>query len=186
MLNLFNSVKKSEQAFLFFFSLFAGILSIWDLSIDLSRDTHFLHILLEGVVVVVSLVVLVKIVSQLIDKERSENNHLKEKVSDLEKESFLLRSDIKKFKQESKNYATGISDLIDVQFKEWGLSKSEKDVALLLIKGLSLKEIASIRNTAEKTVRHQAGIVYEKAQLDGRAQLSAFFLEDILNISQSE
>lgn len=180
MINLFNSIKKSEQAFLFFFSLFAGLLSIWDLSIDLARGTHFLHILLEGTVVLVSLAVLFKIVTQLMKTERDLKNHFKDKASYLEKESFILRADIQKYKLESNKYATGISDLIELQFRDWNLSKSEKDVALLLIKGMSLKEIASIRNTAEKTVRHQASIVYEKSQLEGRAQLAAFFLEDIL------
>jgi hypothetical protein len=53
-------------------------------------------------------------------------------------------------------------------------------VALLLLKGLSLKEIAAIRVTTERTVRAQARSLYSKAGLTGRAALSAFFLEDLL------
>jgi len=53
-------------------------------------------------------------------------------------------------------------------------------VALFLIKGISLKEVAELRGTSEKTVRHQASTIYAKAALNNRAELSAFFLEDLL------
>ncbi len=42
------------------------------------------------------------------------------------------------------------------QFTNWGLSPSECDVALLLIKGLSMKEISLAREVKEKTIRQQA------------------------------
>jgi len=45
---------------------------------------------------------------------------------------------------------------------------------------MSLKEIAEIRNTAEKTARVQSMAVYSKSGLGGRSELSAFFLEDLL------
>ena len=52
--------------------------------------------------------------------------------------------------------------------------------ALLLLKGLSTREVAAVRSTSERTVREQARSVYVKAGLTGRAALSAFFLEDLL------
>lgn len=52
--------------------------------------------------------------------------------------------------------------------------------ALLLLKGLSHKVIAEVRATSERTVRQQALAVYRKAGLAGRAELAAFFLEDLL------
>ena len=56
----------------------------------------------------------------------------------------------------------------------------KREVALLLLKGLSTKEIASVRATSERTIREQARSIYTKAGLTGRAALSAFFLEDLL------
>jgi DNA-binding NarL/FixJ family response regulator len=53
-------------------------------------------------------------------------------------------------------------------------------VALLLLKGLAHKEIADARETSERTVRQQSLAIYRKAGLSGRAELSAFFLEDLL------
>lgn len=54
-------------------------------------------------------------------------------------------------------------------------------MALLLLKGLSLKEIAAVRATSERTIRAQAAALYTKAGVTGRAALSAFFLEDLLS-----
>ena len=53
-------------------------------------------------------------------------------------------------------------------------------MALLLLKGLSHKEVATVRAVSERTVREQARAVYSKSGLTGRAALSAFFLEDLL------
>mgnify|MGYP006282984349 CR=1 FL=1 len=66
------------------------------------------------------------------------------------------------------------------QFEAWGLTASEQQVAMLLLKGLSLKEIAAVRETREKTVRQQASSVYGKSGLEGRHALAAWFLEDFL------
>ena len=50
----------------------------------------------------------------------------------------------------------------------------------LLLKGLSIKEIASLRETHEKTVRQHASAIYRKAELPGRHAFAAWFLEDLL------
>jgi len=54
-------------------------------------------------------------------------------------------------------------------------------VALLLLEGLSLREIATMRETSERTVRQQSLAIDRKAGLTGRAELSAFSLEDLLS-----
>jgi DNA-binding CsgD family transcriptional regulator len=69
---------------------------------------------------------------------------------------------------------------IDVQLERWSLSPAEKETALLLLKGLGHKEIAQVLDKSERTVRQQAMAVYRKAGLAGRAELAAFFLEDLL------
>lgn len=74
----------------------------------------------------------------------------------------------------------GLSRAIEQQLDAWHLTASEKEVAFLLLKGLSFKEIAPVRGTSERTVRQQALAVYAKSGLAGRAELAAFFLEDLL------
>lgn len=66
------------------------------------------------------------------------------------------------------------------QFADWGLSPAESEVALLLIKGLSMREISSARKVAEKTVRQQATAVYAKSGYAGRHELAAHFIEDLM------
>jgi len=67
------------------------------------------------------------------------------------------------------------------QFADWGLSPSESEVALLLIKGLSMKEISLARQVKEKTVRQQATGVYAKSGYAGRHELVAHFIEDLMS-----
>ena len=66
------------------------------------------------------------------------------------------------------------------QFEDWQLTQTEREVAMLLLKGLSFKEIAAVRDTMEKTVRQQASTIYKKANVSGRHAFSAWFIEDLL------
>lgn len=74
------------------------------------------------------------------------------------------------------------SEVIQQQFLDWGLTLSEQQVAMFLLKGLSFKEIAVMRDTREKTVRQQASTIYGKSGLEGRHAFSAWFLEDFLSV----
>ena len=85
-----------------------------------------------------------------------------------------------RWRTEARSLISGLGDAIEAQFTRWSLTEAEREVALLLLKGLSLKEVAAVRATAERTIRAQAQAVYAKAGLTGRAALSAFFLEDLL------
>ncbi|MEZ5542514.1 MAG: LuxR C-terminal-related transcriptional regulator [Pseudomonadota bacterium] len=73
-----------------------------------------------------------------------------------------------------------LGGLIRSQFQDWGLTDSEQEVGLLLLKGLSFKEIAALRQTQEKTVRAQASGIYRKAGVNGRHAFAAWFIEDFL------
>lgn len=73
----------------------------------------------------------------------------------------------------------GLAKVVKKQFEEWGLTQTEKEVSMLLLKGLSFKEIAAVRNTMEKTVRQQASSIYRKAGVGGRHAFAAWFIEDL-------
>ncbi len=90
------------------------------------------------------------------------------------------RDEAARWRQESQVLLQGLGEAIGKQFDAWSLTRAEKEVGLLLLKGLSHREIASVREASEATVRQQAQAVYEKAGVHGRAELSAFFLEDLL------
>ena len=86
----------------------------------------------------------------------------------------------RQWRDETRALLKGLGEAIDRQFLTWRLTEAERDVGLLILKGLSLKEIAAVRVTSERTIRTQARSIYAKAGLSGRAALSAFFLEDLL------
>ncbi len=103
------------------------------------------------------------------------------KLSSANEDLQKTRQESLRWKQESEKYILGLSQSIDQQLTRWGLTPSEKEVALLLLKGLSLKEIAEVRQTSEKTCRVQSVAIYQKSGLAGRSELSAFFMEDLLS-----
>ena len=74
----------------------------------------------------------------------------------------------------------GLGRAIDAQFGSWQLTGAEREVALLLLKGYGHKQIAAFTDRSERTARQHAGAVYQKAALGGRAELSAFFLQDLM------
>ena len=90
------------------------------------------------------------------------------------------------WRDENRRLVRGLSEAIGAQLAAWSLTPAEKEVAFLLLKGLSFKEIANVRGAGERTVRQQALAVYAKAGLAGRAELAAFFLEDLLVPAQPE
>jgi DNA-binding NarL/FixJ family response regulator len=113
--------------------------------------------------------------------------HLLRRVEQQHEEQLALIRDLEVARAEGAQWRTdmrellrGLGDAIDGQFDRWNLTSAEREIALLLLKGLSHKEIAAVRSASERTVRQQAQAIYAKANLSGRAALSAFFLEDLL------
>lgn len=74
----------------------------------------------------------------------------------------------------------GLGEAINHRFAAWNLTTAEMEIALQLLKGRSHKQIAFDTGRSERTVRQHAVAVYEKSGLGGRAELAAFFLEDLM------
>lgn len=72
------------------------------------------------------------------------------------------------------------ADVVEELFSAWGLTPAERDVAIFLVKGVNFKEIADARSAKEGTVKAQANAVYRKAEVSGRHQLVALFLDELL------
>lgn len=104
---------------------------------------------------------------------RAEANDLAVRLASTELEA-------QRWKQEAGGLLAGLGVAIDAQFERWEFSPAERDIGLLLLKGLSHKEIAQIRKVTEPTVRQQAQRLYRKASISSRNDLAAFFLEDLL------
>ena len=76
-------------------------------------------------------------------------------------------------------------DLLNARFDEWGLTAAERDVALFAIKGMTVQDIARLRETSEGTVKAQTAAIYRKADVSGRPQLLSLFIEDMIGGARS-
>jgi len=107
---------------------------------------------------------------------RRRNREVRELHIELEAVKSARRVQPEEIVEAKRKLATVIAN----QFDAWSLTKSEREVGFLLLKGFSLKEISALRGTAEKTIRQQASSIYKKAGLTGRHSFAAWFIEDIL------
>jgi DNA-binding CsgD family transcriptional regulator len=160
------------------FALVAG-LSLADLSADVAEGTTLFHVVLEGSVAVfgvVGLFMMMRRLAGLAARERA----LAAETEVLADRLRASRDEAERWRREAGDLLRGLGVQIDQQLERWQLTPAEKEVALLLLKGLSLKEVAQVRDVTEATARQQARAVYRKGGLSGRSELAAFFLEDLL------
>lgn len=161
------------------------LLSAVDLASDLREGTTVGHVLVEGALVLTGMVGGLAMTRRLVlvvrraREDRAQSASLAERLKVTEAEAVRWR-------EEARQHLSGLGVMLDRQFERWGLSPAEREVALLLLKGLSHKELAEVRSITEATARQQARAVYKKAGLSGRHDLAAFFLEDLLLPSQTE
>lgn len=146
------------------------ILNALDVMVDIGLGVPFWHIVQETSLVVLSAIGATLLVVHM----RNKNKHLHELATNLANANIQVSSLSSKIQDERKRYSL----IIKEQFERWDLTVGEQQVALLLLKGLSLREIASVRDTKEATVRQQASSIYAKSNLTGRHEFSAWFLED--------
>jgi DNA-binding CsgD family transcriptional regulator len=134
-------------------AIFAAItvLAAVDLTDDLGGGTGVFHVVAEGLVVLLGTAGVALVLWQLRAARRRTGE--------------LVR---------------GVGEAIERQFATWHLTGAEREVAMLLLKGLSHRAIADARQVSEATARQQAQAVYRKAGVAGRGDLAAFFLEDLL------
>lgn len=166
-------MEKSKNKFLALFLLLISVLVFFDIYGDARKDGFSWHLLSEISIGVISAGIFIYLIKSI----KQTRVELKDRIQDLN----LLKQQSEQYKKDTEKHIKGLSLAIDKQLEQWKLTKAEKEVAYLLLKGLSTKEAAEVRSTAEKTVRTQAQSIYDKSGLASRAELSAFFLEDLLD-----
>lgn len=169
-----------------------SVLAGFDLILDLAEGTSFIHLLTEALLFVVGLGGLGIMARRLyrVTREAAEltrqTEELNARTTELAERLEARRAEAEEWRTEARSILRGLGEAIDRQLDTWELTPAEKEVAVLMLKGFSHKEIAELRGTSSATTRQQAGAVYQKGGLSGRNDLSAFFLEDLLLPSQVE
>ncbi len=156
-------------------ALFAAL----DISSDLREGTTLGHVAAEAGVLLVGLLGSIFMARRLVLTLRHARAVQREAL-ELAGQLEVTRAEANRWRSEARDLMEGLGAALDHQFERWNLSPAEKEVALLLLKGLSHKDVAEVRSVTEATARQQARAVYKKAGLSGRHDLAAFFLEDLM------
>jgi DNA-binding NarL/FixJ family response regulator len=148
------------------------VLNAMDIVTDLDLGLPLAHIFTESLIVAASALGFIYLILQ-IRRQGRELRDLAENLTNADRQLQRLTDGMRTAR-------ASYGEVIHRQFLEWSLTDSEQQVAMLLLKGLSFREIATVRETREKTVRQQASAIYAKSGLEGRHAFSAWFLEDFM------
>ena len=155
-------------------SLFAAIAVLIgvDLMADAQTGVDRGHLAIEGLVMALAVIGITALWRGFLTARG--------RAAQLDVDLASARAEAAHYLAEAREALQGLGEAIDSQFARWQLTSAEREVGLLMLKGLSHREVAEIRQTSEATVRQQAVMVYRKSGLANRTELSAFFLEDLL------
>jgi DNA-binding CsgD family transcriptional regulator len=156
------------------FSVIA-VLVVVDILADIGEGTNPAHVAVEAGIGLVAIFGVALLVFRVVRLARSARRQADALVADLESS----RRDATEWRSEAQDLLQGLGAKIDSQFEKWQLTPAEKEVALLLLKGFSHKDVAGLRRVSEATARQQARAIYRKAGISGRHDLAGFFLEDL-------
>ncbi|MGD8477810.1 MAG: hypothetical protein PVI98_11720, partial [Burkholderiales bacterium] len=147
--------------------------SAGDIVSDLSHGSPLAHVLQEVVLLCLAAALMLRMILDL----RQQRRQLTELKRELAQPAGDEARAVNPLLQTARKR---LSEAVDAQFQDWQLSPGEREIGMLLLKGLSIKEIAVLRETHEKTVRQQASAIYRKAGVPGRHAFAAWFIEDLL------
>ena len=168
----FKIASKERLILVGLFSIIVISISV-DIYGDIQEDLPVKHFVHELGLLSLSLVAAIYQMLLIFRRDKA-ISQFTSRINDLESEKAAFKQQFSKVKDD-------FTQVLDQQFLSWGLSPVEKDIALLLIKGMGMKEISQTRNTSEGTVRQQAATIYRKSGLIGRKELAAFFLDELFS-----
>jgi DNA-binding CsgD family transcriptional regulator len=178
-----NIQENRFKIITFFMLVIISFFTLADILLDIEEGIPLNHLIHEGAIWLFCMIAAI-FQFRVIKWQNNELAEFKIKVDDLQLTNIKLQEEQKNFQKKISHLSTEFLINIDDQFDKWEFTRAEKEIALLLIKGLAMKEIAEIRQSSENTVRQQASQIYKKSSMGGRMELSAFFLDDLLALSK--
>ena len=146
---------------------------MWDWHEKISNLHFFTDILIVLGMMLIALMFITRF-----QKDNRSLTHLNKRLSLKSNQLELRNIDISKAKK-------GIALHIQQVFQEWQLTPIEKEIAMLIIKGFSFNEIAQLHHKSVRTVRDQAAVIYRKAKVKNRIELTSYFVEDLFEVKSS-
>lgn len=166
-----------QQKKRFYFSAMYVVLTIslifeeiftFRLNENLARPSDFFFSVLEVLLGICSIVGVI-----LIFREIRENN---QNINSAKEAIDSLKIQNKRLADMNKSFWNSVLS----QFRDWGLSEAEKEIAALLLRGLSNQQIAAIRGKSLKTIENQTFSIYQKSGTTGKLEFIAYFLNPLL------
>ena len=74
-----------------------------------------------------------------------------------------------------------VYDVIEAEFEAWKLSPAEADVASFLVKGFGIAEIATLRGSAEGTLKAHLNAIYRKSGAHSRGDVLSLLIDRLLD-----
>lgn len=167
-----ESPERGMRLLLLGMILLAVVGGTVDIILDAPTTWWSLHVVYELFLIASGLVCAVWLWLAWFNSERTNR--------DLRRSLETRREERDAWRASAQRALEGMGSAVAQQFAAWSLTAAEREVALLLLKGRSHKEIALETQRSERTVRQHAVAVYQKAGVAGRAELAAFFLEDLM------
>ena len=94
--------------------------------------------------------------------------------------AITARREMQRAKTAQRLTAGQFTDVVKEYFTKLDLTPAETEVAWYILKGMSISEIAELRQTREGTVKTQGTAIYKKAGVNGKSQLMSLLVEDLL------
>ena len=143
-----------------------------DLLLDQPTDWLSFHVVFETLMIAGALLLATTLWLGWWRAERS--------VVELRRSLEARREERDAWRESARHALAGLGEAVAEQFDAWSLTPAEREVALLLLQGYSHKQVAQATGRNERTARQHASAVYHKAGLAGRAELAAFFFDDLM------
>ena len=99
--------------------------------------------------------------------------------------SFLKKQNIQ-VKTQLSALKVDFDEYVRNQFAKWELTVAEKDVALLLLRGLNTSDIAELRSVSVGTIKVQAHNIFGKSGVSSRVEFMALFMDEFIDIGISK
>ena len=152
-----------------------GILDLYD---DSLHGLDLSHMLFESSFILVCLWAIVVLFRGV--------TRQKNQFEELVRSESGIRKAFEEWKTKTRSLRENLRKNFEQQFDEWNFSKAEREVAFLILRGYSFDQVSSLLSKSERTVRKQAGSLYEKSGFHNRAEFVGFFLESIFELEDEE
>jgi len=96
----------------------------------------------------------------------------------------LISSKLNQYEDKLTTIQSGINSVFDSKCESWGLTKAEKKIAHMLIRGGSIKNISQERGVSPTTVYRQMSNIYNKSSVNSVHEFVGIFTNEMYLLTE--